>query len=61
MGSCLDVRDGTHDTPKYVLEGIPLVTSKNLCNGKIDFSTAKFISREITLQFLCVQRLMPEI
>ena len=46
MGSCLDVRDGTHDTPKYVLEGIPLVTSKNLCNGKIDFSTAKFISRE---------------
>jgi len=46
MGSYLDVRDGTHDTPKYVLEGIPLVTSKNLCNGKIDFSTAKFISRE---------------
>ena len=46
MGSCLDVRDGTHDTPKYVTEGIPLVTSKNLCNGKIDFSTAKFISRE---------------
>ena len=46
MGSCLDVRDGTHDTPKYVTEGIPLVTSKNLCNGKIDFSTAKFISKE---------------
>ena len=46
MGSYLDVRDGTHDTPKYVLEGIPLVTSKNLCNRKIDFSTAKFISRE---------------
>ena len=46
MGSYLDVRDGTHDTPKYVLEGIPLVTSKSLCNGKIDFSTAKFVSRE---------------
>ncbi len=46
MGSCLDVRDGTHDTPKYVTEGIPLVTSKNQCNGKIDFSTAKFISKE---------------
>ncbi len=46
MGSCLDVRDGTHDTPKYVPEGIPLVTSKNLCNGEIDFSTAKFISKE---------------
>ena len=46
MGMCLDVRDGTHDTPKYVPEGIPLVTSKNLCNGSIDFSTAKFISLE---------------
>ena len=46
MGICLDVRDGTHDTPKYVSNGIPLVTSKNLCNGKIDFSTAKFISLE---------------
>ena len=46
MGSCLDVRDGTHDTPKYVPEGILLVTSKNLCNGEIDFSTAKFISKE---------------
>ena len=45
-GTCLDVRDGTHDTPKYVPAGIPLVTSKNLCNGKIDFSTAKLISEE---------------
>ena len=44
LGICLDVRDGTHDTPKYVPQGIPLVTSKNLCNGHIDFSTAKLIS-----------------
>lgn len=42
----VDVRDGTHDTPKYVSEGIPLVTSKNLVNGKIDFDTAKLISKE---------------
>ena len=46
LGSCLDVHDGTHDTPKYVVNGIPLVTSKNLCDGYIDFSTAKFISEE---------------
>ncbi len=46
MGICLDVRDGTHDTPKYVAEGVPLITSKNLRNGEIDFSTAKFISKE---------------
>lgn len=42
----MDVRDGTHDTPKYVDNGVPLVTSKNLCNGAIDFTTAKKISIE---------------
>lgn len=42
----IDVRDGTHDTPKYVLKGIPLVTSKNLVSGKIDFDTVKLISEE---------------
>ena len=41
LSECLDVRDGTHDTPQYVEKGIPLVTSKNLVNGKIDFSTWK--------------------
>ncbi|PZO39848.1 MAG: restriction endonuclease subunit S [Pseudanabaena frigida] len=42
----IDVRDGTHDTPKYVSEGIPLITSKNLTNGFIDFSDALFISED---------------
>lgn len=42
----IDVRDGTHDSPKPVEEGIPLVTSKNLVGGKIDFSTCTFISKE---------------
>lgn len=42
----LDVRDGTHDTPKYVTSGIPLVTSKNLVDGEIDFDTTKLISIE---------------
>ena len=44
LGDILDVRDGTHDSPKYVKEGFPLVTSKNLKNGIIDFSTCKYIS-----------------
>ena len=44
LGEYLDVRDGTHDTPKYVASGIPLVTSKNLNNGKLDFSNIKYIS-----------------
>jgi type I restriction enzyme, S subunit len=43
---CESVRDGTHDTPKYVEAGVPLVTSKNLRNGSIDFSTTKNISNE---------------
>ena len=46
LNECLDVRDGTHDTPKYVSQGIPLITSKNLNNGELDFSTAKFISEK---------------
>ena len=41
-----DVRDGTHDTPKYVTEGFPLVTSKNLYTGKLDMTDVKFISAE---------------
>ena len=44
LGDVCDVRDGTHDTPKYVLEGVPLVTSKNLVNGAIDFANTKLIS-----------------
>jgi type I restriction enzyme S subunit len=41
-----DVRDGTHDTPKYVAQGFPLVTSKNLYTGKLDMTDVKFISTE---------------
>lgn len=41
-----DVRDGTHDSPKSVPNGIPLITSKDFNNGKIDFSNAKLISKE---------------
>lgn len=42
----MDVRDGTHDSPKSVNDGVPLVTSKNLVGGKIDFSTCNLISQE---------------
>jgi len=42
---CTSVRDGTHDTPKYMENGIPLITSKNLKNGKIDFNNVQFISK----------------
>ncbi|MDI1275434.1 restriction endonuclease subunit S [Polaromonas sp.] len=41
---CASVRDGTHNTPDYVSDGVPLVTSKNLEEYGIDFENVKFIS-----------------
>ena len=46
LGECLDVRDGTHDSPKYVSNGVPLVTSKNINGGKLDLENTKLISRQ---------------
>ena len=46
FNNILDIRDGTHDTPKYHKEGIPLITSKNLRSGDIDFTNIKYISEE---------------
>jgi type I restriction enzyme M protein len=46
LGKVCDVRDGTHDSPKYVPVGFPLITSKNLKDGFIDFTDVNLISRE---------------
>jgi type I restriction enzyme M protein len=47
LGNICDVRDGTHESPKYIQEGgIPLITSKNLKNGSIDFNDLNYISIE---------------
>lgn len=46
LSDIINVRDGTHDSPKYVPEGIPLVTSKNLSNGMIDYGNVKYIIQE---------------
>lgn len=46
LGEVCDVRDGTHDSPKYVLEGYPLITSRNLKDGFIDFTDVNLISRK---------------
>ena len=45
LENILDVRDGTHGTPKYIDFGIPLITSKNISNGYLDFSNIKYISK----------------
>lgn len=44
LGDVYDVRDGTHDSPKYQEKGYPLVTSKNLKNNSISFDKIKYIS-----------------
>ena len=46
LNDLYDVRDGTHDSPKYTQQGYPFVTSKNLKDGKIDMSDVKYISKE---------------
>ncbi|UUC91582.1 restriction endonuclease subunit S [Comamonas sp. C11] len=46
LQSAFDVRDGTHDTPKYQSVGFPLVTSKNIYGGRLDLSDVKLISKE---------------
>ena len=39
-----DVRDGTHDSPQYVVDGYPLITSKNLKGGYVNYDDVQFIS-----------------
>lgn len=46
LGKLCDVRDGTHDSPKYLEESeYKFITSKNIVNNEIDFSEAKYISK----------------
>jgi type I restriction enzyme M protein len=45
LNDICDVRDGTHDSPKYVNEGYPLITSKNVINGSISFEKVNFINQ----------------
>lgn len=46
LQSICDVRDGTHDSPEYKEEGFPLITSKNIKDGNIDFEDVNLISKE---------------
>lgn len=46
LGEYYDVRDGTHESPKFYESGYPLVTSKNLKNGSISFEKIQYISKE---------------
>ena len=41
-----DVRDGTHASPKYVSQGHPMVTSKNLTHSGLDMTDVSFLTDE---------------
>lgn len=43
----VDVRDGTHDSPKYLnYSDYILITSKNIVNGELSFENINYISKE---------------
>ncbi len=46
LGDAYDVRDGTHDSPKYQPEGYALVTSKNLKKDGLNMDKVSYISEE---------------
>ena len=39
-----DVRDGTHESPQYIQNGHPFVTSKNVKDGYINYDDIQYIS-----------------
>ena len=43
---CVKVFDGTHDTPKPVLKGFPLITSKNILGGTLNLKNIYNISKD---------------
>lgn len=49
---CSLVTDGTHDTPKRVTDGYPLIKAKEITEGSIDFTTCDQISEADHLQVI---------
>lgn len=43
LGHVAEIRDGTHQTPKYVEDGVPFFSVENVTSG--DFTNTKFISK----------------
>jgi len=46
INNIIDVKDGTHDSPKSTAEGYHLITSKNLKVEGLDFDNANLISED---------------
>ena len=46
LGDVCDIRDGTHESPRFIDKGYPLITSKNITSGMLDFKNVKNISEK---------------
>jgi len=47
LGEILNLlTDGAHKTPKYVENGVPFLSVKNMSNGKLNFDDVKYITQE---------------
>ena len=44
LNEITEVKDGTHDSPKYIKEGIPFVTQKNIKLDGLTFDDTRFIT-----------------
>jgi restriction endonuclease S subunit len=44
LNEITEVKDGTHDSPKYIKEGIPFVTQKNIRQDGLSFADTRFIT-----------------
>ncbi len=46
LGTICEVKDGTHDSPRYLAEGIPFVTQKNVTVDGLSLTNTRYISQE---------------
>lgn len=46
LADITEVKDGTHDSPKYIKDGIPFVTQKNIREGGLTLEDTNFITKE---------------
>jgi len=51
LGSLCDVRDGTHESPRFFKQGVPFVTSKNIVDGQLDLENVSYISERDAAEF----------
>jgi len=46
LSEICEVKDGTHDSPRYVTDGVPFVTQKNIRDEGLSFEKLKLISTD---------------